>query len=63
MSLSIGPRKDDITTYIHARLGEDETPDAIDESLEADILEKISENISEMCVGAMIPRIPLQIIC
>jgi len=47
ISLSVSPSKGDITTYLHARLGEDETPDAMDESLEADILE-ISENISEM---------------
>jgi len=58
ISLSVGPSKGDITTYLHARLGENETPDAMDESLEADILEKIPESISEMCVGAMIPRIP-----
>jgi len=48
ISLSVGPSKDDITTYLHARLGEDETPDAMDESLEADILEKIPKNMSEM---------------
>jgi len=48
ISLSVSPSKGDITTYLHARLGEDETPDAMDESLEAEILEKISENISEM---------------
>ena len=53
-SLSVGPNKDDIITYLRARLGEDETPDAMDESLEADILEKIPANISEMCVGEMI---------
>ena len=53
--LSIVPSKDDIITYLCARLGEDETPDAIDESLVADILERIPENISEMYVGAMIP--------
>jgi len=51
MSLSIGPKKDDITTYLHARLGEDETPEAMDESLEADILEKMPRDISEMFVG------------
>jgi len=51
ISLSVGPSKDDITTYLHSRLGEDETPDAMDESLEAEILEKIPENMSEMCVG------------
>jgi len=48
IGLSVGPRKDDITTYLHARLSEDETPDAMDESLQADILQKIPENISEM---------------
>jgi len=50
-SLSVGPSKDDITTYLHARLGEDETPDAMSESLEAEILEKIPENMSEMCAS------------
>jgi len=50
ISLSVGPSNDDITTYLRARLGEDETPDAMDESLEADILEMIPENMSEMCV-------------
>jgi len=50
-SLSIGPCKGDITTYLRARLGEDETPDAMNESLKADILKKIPENMSEMCVG------------
>jgi len=50
ISLFVGPSKDDITTYLRARLGEDETPDAMDESLEADILEKIPENMSEMWV-------------
>ena len=51
VSVSISPTKGDITRYLRARLDEDETPDAMDESLEADILEKILEkNISEMCV-------------
>ena len=54
ISMSIGPSKDDITRYLRARLSEDETPDAMDESLEADILEKIPENLSEMYVGAMV---------
>ena len=48
ITLSVGPSKDDITTYLHARLAEDETPDAMDESLEAEILETIPENMSEM---------------
>ena len=48
ISVSICPSKDDIITYLRARLAEDETPDAMDESLEADILKKIPENISGM---------------
>ena len=51
ISVSIGPSKDDIIRYLRARLSEDETPDAMDESLEADILERIPEGISEMYVG------------
>ena len=58
----VNPTKDDIITYLRARLGEDEMPDSMDESLEADILEKIPENISEMCVGAMTPRTSFYII-
>jgi len=51
VSVSISPTRGDITRYLRARLDEDETPDAMDESLEADILEKILENnISETCV-------------
>jgi len=50
-----GPRKDDVIGYLRARLGEDETPEAMDESLEADILEKIPENMSEMCVESIAP--------
>jgi len=59
VSVSISPTKGDITRYLRARLDEDETPDAMDESLEADILENILENnISETCVWAMMLRIP-----
>jgi len=54
----IGPRKDDIIEYLRLRLDEDETPDAMDESLEAEILEKIPENMSEMHVWAMVLGIP-----
>ena len=54
ISVPIGPRKDDIIEYLRARLDEDETPDAMDESLVAEILEKILENMSEMYVGPMI---------
>ncbi|RPB03808.1 hypothetical protein L873DRAFT_1800323, partial [Choiromyces venosus 120613-1] len=47
-SVSVCPRKDDIITYVRVRLDEDETPDAMDEGLEADILKTIPEKISEM---------------
>jgi len=58
-SVYLGPRKDDIVEYLRVRLDEDETPDAMDESLEADILEKIPENMSEMYVRAMLLGITL----
>jgi len=48
ISVSVGPNTNDITEYLRLRLDEDETPDAMNESLEADILEKIPENMSEM---------------
>ena len=47
-SVSFGPIRDDIVRFLRARLSEDETPGAMDESLEADILENIPGNISEM---------------
>ena len=53
-TMPVGPSKEDIIGYLHARLEEDETPDAMDESLEAEILEKIPENMSEMYVGTSI---------
>jgi len=46
----VGPNKDDIIGYLRVRLEEDETPEAMNESLEADILEKIPEKMSEMYV-------------
>ena len=58
ISVSVSPRKDDIIEYLRLRLDEDETPDAMDESLEADILEKIPENMSEMYVWAIALGIP-----
>jgi len=51
-SISICPTKSDIIGYLRVKLGEDGTPDAMDARLEAEILEKIPGNISEMCVGA-----------
>ena len=51
-SLSISPKRDDIVTYINSRLAADTTPDAMDSTLEADIVKKIPSNISEMYVEA-----------
>ena len=48
--LPVGSSKDDIVEYLRLRLDEDETPEAMDESLEAEILEKIPEKMSEMYV-------------
>ena len=48
ISVSISPIRGDIVRFLRSRLSEDETPDAMDESLEADILEKIPGSISEM---------------
>ena len=59
MSVSIGPNKDDIVEYLRLRLDEDETPEAMDEGLKADILQKIPENMSEMYVGVMVLGITL----
>ena len=53
ISVSLCPNKEDIIRYIRVRLGEDQTPDAMDESLVTDILEKIPENVSEMFVGQL----------
>ena len=51
-SVSISTKRDDIIRYLHNRLDEDATPDAMDSSLEADILKRIPEDISEMYVEA-----------
>jgi len=56
LSVSVGPPKDDIIRFLRVRLSEDETPDAMDETLEADILEKIPGSIPEMWVAAMVLR-------
>jgi len=53
VSVSVDSRKDDIIGYLRVRLDEDESPEAMDESLAAEILEKIPEKMSEMYVGAM----------
>ena len=46
--IRITPRKHDIINFLHSRLDEDITPDAMDDSLRADILGKIPKDISEM---------------
>ena len=48
VGVPISTKRNDIIRYLRARLAADTTPDAIDSSLEADILKNISENISEM---------------
>ena len=50
VTIRVTPRRDDIIRYLRSRLDEDTTPDAMDSSLEADILKKIPEDISEMYV-------------
>ena len=54
-TIAITPRRGDVIGYLRSRLNEDTNPDAMDSSLEADILKKIPEDISEMCVEATTP--------
>jgi len=49
-SLSISTERDDMIRYLHSRLEDDTTPDAMDGILKAEILRKIPERISEMYV-------------
>jgi len=49
-TIRITPRSYDIINYLHSRLDEDTMPDAMDNSLKADILKKISQDISEVYV-------------
>ena len=46
--VSISPRNGDITRYIHTKLAEDATFGEMDERLEAEIVKKIPETVSEM---------------
>ena len=48
MTVLITPRKHDIISYLHAKLDEDTRPDAMDNSLKANILKKIPQDVSEM---------------
>ena len=63
VSVSVCLTKGDITEYLRARLGGDEMPDAMNASLEAEILEKIPEDISAMCVWAIMHGISSYIFC
>ena len=45
---SITPTKNDIITFLRAKLKEDAIPDAMDESLEEEIIQNIPETVSEM---------------
>jgi len=58
-TMRITPRRGDIISYLRSRLDEDTTPDAMDSSLEAEILKKIPEDISEMYVkSAALRKLP-----
>ena len=52
MATRITPRRHDIIGFLHTRLDEDTKPDEMDSSLEAEILNKIPEDVSEMLVEA-----------
>jgi len=60
-TILITPRRDDVIRYLHTRLAGDTTPDVMDGSLEADILEKIPEDTSDVYVEATVPAIPPKI--
>ena len=49
-AIRITPKRGDIIRYLHNRLDEDTIPDAMDSSLEEEILTRIPEDISEMYV-------------
>ena len=55
-SLPISTKRDDIIKYLHSRLGEDPTPDAMNGGLEAEILKKIPEDVSDMYVKTITPE-------
>ena len=55
-SLLISTKKDDVIRYLRSRLAGDTTPDAMNSSLEAEILRKIPEDVSEMYVETPTPE-------
>jgi len=48
VGVPITPARDDIIRFLRAKLKEDTTPDAMDKSLEEDIIKNIPETVSEM---------------
>jgi len=50
VAVSTTPPRDDIVRFARAKLRQDIAPDAMDESLEDDILKTIPEAVSEMYV-------------
>jgi len=47
-AVSITPTQDDIIRFLKAKLKEDTTPEAMDKSLEEDIIKNIPERASEL---------------
>ena len=56
-TILVSPTREDTQTFLRIKLDGDPEPDAMDESLRADIMEIIPKKISEMCV--QIPSIPV----
>ena len=63
IGVPVGPSSDAIMEYLRLRLNEDEIRDAIDQSLEVDIVEKIPETMLEMYVEAVMQGIQSHTIC
>ena len=59
ISVCIKSRDDDIVTYLRARLRNDTTPEAMDNSLENDIMKSIPEGTSETYVRVGIQETPV----
>jgi len=57
-SLPICTKRDDVIRYLRSRLEEDTNPDAMNSSLEGEILKKIPEDVSEMHVEATLRKVP-----
>ena len=57
-SLPISTKRGDIIRYLHPRLEGDIIPDAMDNSLEEEILNKIPEDVSEMYVETALGWLP-----